>query len=49
MPRLSTGMPVALATTACSNEIFDPSANDVTMWASWPQRWAKSAWVVGLR
>ena len=31
MPRCRTVNPVALAATACSNEILEPSANDVTM------------------
>jgi hypothetical protein len=31
MPRCATVMPVALATVACSNEIFVPSAKLVTM------------------
>jgi hypothetical protein len=42
-------MPVAFATIACSNEIFDPSAKEVTMCGSWPQRSAKPFCVVGFR
>ena len=42
-------MPVALATIACSNEIFVPSAKLVTMWTFMPQRAANPSWVVGLR
>ena len=49
MPRRATRMPVALATIACSNEILLPSAKAVTMVGCWPQRRAKSAWVVGVR
>ena len=36
MPRRATVMPVALATIACSKEIFVPSAKLVTMCGSWP-------------
>ena len=38
MPRLATRIPVPFATIACSNEIFVPSANDVTMLGFCPQR-----------
>ena len=31
MPRCRTVKPVAFATIACSKEIFEPSANDVTI------------------
>ena len=36
MPRCWTVKPVAFATIACSNEIFEPSANDVTIAGFWP-------------
>ena len=49
MPRRSTVMPVALATIACSKEIFVPSAKLVTMCGSWPHCSAKPFWVVGVR
>ena len=48
-PRRATRMPVALATIACSNEIFVPSANDVTICGFCPHRAANSSCVVGLR
>jgi hypothetical protein len=49
IPRLPTRIPVPFATIACSNEILEPSANDVTMLGFWPQRRANSSWVVGFR
>ena len=49
MPRCCTVKPVALATIACSNEIFEPSANDVTIDGFWPQFSAKPFCVVGFR
>ena len=49
MPRDRTLKPVALATMVCSKLIFEPSANDVTMAAFWPQRSAQPCCVVGLR
>jgi hypothetical protein len=49
MPRLATVMPVAFATTACSNETLVPSANEVTIAGFCPQRAANAAWVVGVR
>ena len=41
--------PVAFATIDCSNEIFEPSANDVTIDADWPHCSAKPCCVVGFR
>ncbi len=49
MPRFGTVNPVALATIACSKEIFVPSAKLVTMYGSWPHFSAKPFCVVGLR
>ena len=49
MPRRATRIPVAFATIACSNEIFDPSAKDVTIRGFWPHCRAKPSCVVGLR
>ncbi len=49
MPRFATRIPVAFATIACSNEIFVPSAKDVTMCGFWPHCFAKPSCVVGLR
>ena len=49
MPRCATRMPVALATIACSKEIFVPSAKLVTMYGFWPHCSAKPSCVVGLR
>ena len=48
-PADSTLKPVALATMVCSKLIFEPSANEVTIAAFWPQRSAQPFWVVGLR
>ena len=49
MPRERTLKPVALATIDCSKLIFEPSANEVTIAAFWPQRSAQPFCVVGLR
>ena len=49
MPRCETLMPVALATIACSNEIFEPSAKLVTMCGFCPHCFANASCVVGLR
>ena len=48
MPRCRTVNPVAFATIACSNEIFEPSANDVTIDGVCPHCSAKPCCVVGL-
>jgi hypothetical protein len=49
MPRFATRIPVAFATIACSNEIFVPSANDVTIIGFWPHCRANPSCVVGFR